>query len=393
MAQEAVAQYAAAAAHARRLSAHASCVAHLQRALELLRDLPESPERDAQELRLHLALGTTVTAAQGWAPPALEAVFARARALADRIDDDVQVLPALVKLGVFHLARAEHDLAERVHERVCALAERIDDPVVRDQMRLTVLPCFRGRFREARLVLERVASDGDVERQRGLAERIGTSPAAIARAYLAECLWMLGEPDEADRIEAEARELACAVGHPLTTGTVFARACWRAALRGDHAATGARAADLLRVVREHDLGNYRLTGTFFAELAELGGPGSGRIERLADAMERYRLSGTLLGRSALLTHFARACFEEGQPERGLAAVNAALAASAHSGEHWVDAETWRTKADLLRLRGPAGDRGERAVRACLATAIRVARGQGAEALALRAERDGGAPSA
>ena len=390
MAREAVAQYAAAAAYARRLSAHAACVAHLQRALELLTTLQESPERDAQELRLHLALGTAVTAAQGWAPPELEAVFARARDLAARVDDDLQVLPALVQLHVFHFARAEHDLAERAHERLWALAERIDDPVVRDQMRLTVLPVFRGHFTEARRLLEVVAADSDVARQRALAERVGTSPAAIARAYLAECLWFLGEPDEADRIEAEARELAAAVGHPLTTGTVAARACWRAAVRGDHAATGARADDLLRIVREHDLGNYRLTGAFFNELAQRGRPGSERLERLADVMERYRQSGTLLGRSALLTHFARACAEEGQPERGLAAVNAALAASAASGERWVDAETWRIKAVVLGMRADGrrhGERSRRAIRACLHTALRIATAQGAAALARRVEAD------
>ena len=388
MAQEAVAQYAAAAAHARRMSAHASCVAHLQRALELLRDLPESPERDAQELRLHLALGTTVTAAQGWAPPALEAVFARARTLADRVDDDVQVLPALWQVMLFHFGRAEHDLVDQAHARLCSLAEGIGDPVVRDQVQLTVLPYFRGRFGEARVILETVARDGDVTRQRALAELFGLAPAAVARAYLAECLWMLGEPDAADRAERDARALATAVDHPMTRATVCARACWLAALRGDPATTGARAGDLLRIVREHDLGNYFLTGTFFSAIALRDGPASERLERMADAMERYRQSGTLLGRSALLTHFARACVEEGQPERGLAAVNAALAAAAASGERWVDAETWRTKADLLAMQREGarpGDRTRRAIRACLHTALRIADAQGATALAWRAE--------
>jgi DNA-binding SARP family transcriptional activator len=395
MAQEAVAQYAAAAAHARRLSAHASCVVHLQRALELLRDLPASPERDAQELRLHLALGTTVTAAQGWAPPELEAVYARARDLAQRVDDVVQVLPVLLRLQLFHLGRAEHDLSERAHERLCALAARIEDLVVRDQLRMTVLPYFRGRFAEARRIFETVAADADVERQRAFAERYGLAAAPVARAYLGECLSLLGEPGEADRLEAGARELACAVGHPMTTGTVFARACWRAAFSGDHAATGARAADLLRVVREYDLGNYLLTGTFFSAFAQRDGPAAGRLERLADAMERYRLAGTLLGRSAFLTLFARACAQEGQPERGLAAADAALAAAAHSGERWIDAETWRTKATLLRMRGARSDdggRSERAARACLVTAIRIARAQGALALLRRAEADGGVSS-
>jgi DNA-binding SARP family transcriptional activator len=388
MAQEAVAQYAAAAAHARRLSAHASCVGHLQRALELLRGLPASRERDAEELRLHLALGTTVTAAQGWAPPELDAVFARARDLAERVDDVVQVLPALLQLQLFHLGRAEHTLADRAHARLCALAERIDDPVMRDQVLLTVLPYFRGHFGEARRILETAASDDDVVRQRALAELFGLAPAAVARAYLAECLWLLDEADASDRSGREASELAAAVGHPMTLATVCARACWLAALRGDPATTGARAGDLLRIVREHDLGNYLLTGTFFSAFAQRDGPASERLERMADAMERYRLSGTLLGRSALLTHYARACLEEAQPELGLAAVNAALAASAHSGERWVDAETWRTKADLLAMYGAGrrhGERTRRAVNACLNTALRIANAQGATALARRAE--------
>ena len=157
---------------------------------------------------------------------------------------------------------------------------------------------------------------------------------------------------------------------------------------GTRAAVRARAADLRRIVREHDLGNYRLTGTFVNAFAQRDGPASERLELMAYAMERYRLSGTLLGRSALLTHFARACAEDGQPERGLAAVNAALAASAHSGERWVDAQTWRTKADLLGMCGAGrrhGERTRRAVRACLHTALRIANAQGARALARRAE--------
>jgi predicted transcriptional regulator len=138
------------------------------------------------------------------------------------------------------------------------------------------------------------------------------------------------------------------------------------------------------------LGNYRLTGAFFSELAQRGGLGSGRLERLADTMERYRQSGTLLGRSALLTHFARACAEEGQAERGLAAVNAALVASAASGERWVDAETWRIKAILLGMRAEGRghvERSRRAMRACLHTARRIAVAQGAVALARRVEAD------
>jgi hypothetical protein len=72
----------------------------------------------------------------------------------------------------------------------------------------------------------------------------------------------------------------------------------------------------------------------------------------------------------------------------VAAVNAALAASAASGERWLDAEAWRTKADLLEMRAARGRRDartHRAIGACLRTALRTAEAQGATALARRAE--------
>jgi hypothetical protein len=204
---------------------------------------------------------------------------------------------------------------------------------------------------------------------------------------------MLGLPREAEARGHEARALAAAVDHPMSSCYAFGRACWLAALREDREATAAHAQDLLRLARSHGLGSFILAGTFFEQLASRDGEPHARLERMYGAIERYRAAGTSLNRPAFLTHFARACGEAGHAERGLVAVDAALVESARSGERWLDAETWRAKAALLRSRastGEGGERSERAARACLATALRIARAQGAAALARRAEADGGA---
>ncbi len=53
-------------------SANAEAVSHLTTALELLKTLPETPERTQQELTLQIALGAPLMATKGFAAPEVE---------------------------------------------------------------------------------------------------------------------------------------------------------------------------------------------------------------------------------------------------------------------------------------------------------------------------------
>ena len=48
-------------------SANAEAIGHLRKGIELLSALPETPERNEQELTLHVALGAPSIAAKGYA--------------------------------------------------------------------------------------------------------------------------------------------------------------------------------------------------------------------------------------------------------------------------------------------------------------------------------------
>jgi len=58
--------------------AYREAISHLSKGLELLKALPDTPERTQQELILHIALGVPLIATQSWTAPAVRAAYARA---------------------------------------------------------------------------------------------------------------------------------------------------------------------------------------------------------------------------------------------------------------------------------------------------------------------------
>jgi predicted ATPase len=62
-------------------SANLEAIAHLTRGLELIKTLPDTPERARQELGLCLTLGPALMAIKGWAVPEVAQVYVRARVL------------------------------------------------------------------------------------------------------------------------------------------------------------------------------------------------------------------------------------------------------------------------------------------------------------------------
>jgi predicted ATPase/DNA-binding SARP family transcriptional activator len=386
-ADRAVHYYQRAGKHALRLSAHREAIAHFDSALRLLQTLPASSDHDRQELDLQLSLGPPLTASKGWAPPEMEAAYGRAQELCEQLVDHVQLIPALWLLATFHIGRSEHTAAIRLVERLVRLAQQVGDPDLSVLATLQVSPYYQGRFAEARRLLERAGAARDVEQQRRLAQQYGIAPAVVGLAYLAECLWLTGLPDRADDCSREARELAEAIQLPMVTCYAIGRSCWLAALRDELEGVHRYAATLGRVAQEYGIQNFALAAQFFTHWAAVQGGTAGAegITSMAQAMEAYRATGTVLNRTGFLALFGRACGTAGQVARGLAAVDESLALAEETGELWFQAIAWRIKGELLGLQ--AKDEAQPEVvlgeaEACLQTARRVAAAQGAKALLL-----------
>jgi AcrB/AcrD/AcrF family protein len=99
-------------------SAHVEAISHLTKGLELLKALPDTPERAQQELTLQTLLGSSVIAIKGFGVLEVEKGYGRARELCRQVGETPQLFTVLTGLRVFYLVRedlqTEHALAEQI---------------------------------------------------------------------------------------------------------------------------------------------------------------------------------------------------------------------------------------------------------------------------------------
>ena len=104
---------------------------HLTIGLALLATLPETPQRDQQEINLQIALGPALVAAKGRAALEVEQVYARALELCRHVGETPQLFPTLRGLCRFYQGRGALPTARALGEQLLRLAQREDAPIPR----------------------------------------------------------------------------------------------------------------------------------------------------------------------------------------------------------------------------------------------------------------------
>lgn len=389
MIEKSVVYYTLAGNYALQLSASRAAIDHYQQALHHLQALPASALHDWQALDLHLSLGPPITATCGWAAPELETNYRKIEEFCDRIEDDPRLVPALWLLAVYRLGRAEHATVDRLVKRLYKLAQAIGDPDLICLANLQVSPLYQGRLDEARQILARASLPRNIDQQRSLATRYGMSPSVVGLAYLAHCVWLLGDAELASQYSQEALELATQINVPMTLCYAIGRASWQHAFTGQFEAARIQAEKLLQITRQHGFRNYELGAQFLIAWvkAQTSDVAAEEIEHMYQSMETYQRLGTVLNRTTFLTLFAQACARAGQLARGLEALDESIAVGEKTGERWFEAETYRLKGEILTRQGlgssqPISDLD--AAESCFHASRQIANQQGARMLELRA---------
>ena len=184
LAEKAVHYYTQAGKYAVKISANQEAITHFQRALHILKSLPESPGINQQELDLQLCLGPPLTAVKGWAAPELAKVYDRAQELCLRLPDDPRLVRALWLLAVYRLGRSEHEIVLRLIEQLANIAQRTGDSRLTWMDKFVVSPFYQGKLITAREKLESVSRMYEPEQQRALAQIYGMAPSVVGQAYL-----------------------------------------------------------------------------------------------------------------------------------------------------------------------------------------------------------------
>ncbi len=368
-------------------SANVEARNHLNKGLELLAGMPETPARSRLELDLLVALGPPLIALAGFAAEETVQAYRRVHALSERVGNPAMLFPALYGEWLYHAARAEHRTAQAIATRFSELAEQHRAPGLRViAHRVTgVSHLCLGELAGARRHLETVLQRYSPETHGDLALRYGTDPAVSSLSFLSWVLWLQGHREEAfaarDKGIAMARALdhSHSLAHALCLG-----GCLLDCMDGAEASAQELADATLALGREHRFPYWLAAGTAAQGwiLMRRGKPGA--VAMLLDAIDQARAAIMEEFRPLLLAMLAEAYAADGRPELGLRALDEALARVARSGERWIEAELYRLRGRLL-LCGPAAD--AVAAEAALRNAVAIARAQGAVAWQRRALAD------
>ena len=361
-------------------SGHAEAIHHFSVALDLLTKLGDRPGLAAKELELCVKLGPALVMVKGTSPE-VEAIYKRAVALKVGEDSSAR-FKALWGLYYCSLASGRLSEAAAHADELLGLAQRLgaDDLVLEGYHAKWATSLWCGEFAAADLHTQQGISRYDCTRHHALAFTFsGHDPGVCAHQCRAINMALLGFPQQATKLGAEAVTLARSLSHPYS----LANAMWHCAIAiqvgRQRQSCRDLSSELLELSQEHDFPMMRGAGMFFSGWATADG---GELAQGIALMEQgLALFSAVrrVNRPYMLAVLASAKADLGKPDEGFELLEEALASTEVSGERWWLAELHRLRGQLLVASGQH-DESE----ACFRRAIEVSRGQTAKLLELRA---------
>lgn len=361
----------------------AEAVRQLQKGVGMLSALPDTPERQRQELDLQVALGAALIATHGYTAPETDRAFDRARELCERVGETSQLLRVVWGQFIRRFVGGDQNSARDTAEEILRLSERMGDTGGRE-MGHAGRGCallHLGALAPARTeLMQALEIDGADERERTFL--YGQSGRVLALAYLSLASMLLGDPEAARGYGERSLREAGDLSHPTTLCFAHSIAT-RVHLFGRNMKALAEHADMvMRLANEQGLELWRALAEIYCGWSRVD---AGRldqgIELMRGGLARYRELGARLWVPQYLVTLAVAQAKAGDREEALAALAEASRASDASGERWADAEIHRITGDIL-MAAPRPDlvRAEAAFR----IAIGAAQQHGAKLLEVRA---------
>jgi tetratricopeptide (TPR) repeat protein len=325
-----------------RRSANQEAISLLTKGLELLKFLPDTPERAQQELMLRIALGVPLVLTKGHAAAEVERDTTRARALCAQAGDPPQLFSVLLGLRRFYFSRGELWTAHELGEQLLTLAQRLQDPglLARAHLMSGEVLYRLGEFTQTREHAEQGIALYDSQQHRSHALLYGNDTGVGCLSNEALALWHLGYPDQALKRLHDALTLARELSHPFSLALALLYATWLYQLLWEKQAVQEWAEAVITLSTDQGFPMYLALGTTLRgwALAEQG--------QIREGMAAYRVSGGEVLQPHLLALLAEAYGKVGQTGEGLAALAEALAVVDKTGASFCEAELYRLKGQI-----------------------------------------------
>jgi predicted ATPase/class 3 adenylate cyclase len=330
-------------------SAMAEAAAQFQKGLDQLALLPNTPQRQLQELKFHSALAAVLHVVNGHAAPATGQAYARARELWEQLGSPSEFIGVPYGQSRYHIFRGELDLAQRLDEDLLQLSRQRNNSagLVLGYLSSGMNLRIRGKLSLARSHLEELLALDDPTLHSSLVNQAGIHPQNNAQSSLALVLLCLGYPDQAlsrcDAAIAQARRL----GHLPSLAVSLLNSSRVLALLGDDAALEELADQLYAVAAEQGYPVWHAQGMIYRGWVKVRNADLMQgISLLRGGLAAYRATGAELWMHHYITLLAGAREIAGQVEEALALLEEALRTADRTGERWLTAELYRHKGQL-----------------------------------------------
>ncbi|MFL5251490.1 MAG: response regulator [Rhodopila sp.] len=364
-------------------SAYAPAAELLQRGLDAMRHLPESPDLLRTELGYRKALGVTMMALKGWGAQEVFDAYTRARELSERLDDEQELFVVLCGQGQFHMMRGEPRFARALGEHCATLAESLrggPDMIIETHHLLWSSHFYLGDYAKAETHTRQGMALYDPDRDHHLRYQYSAhDPGVCCRCMSGLISWQHGHADAALARCHEALALAERTGHPVTLAVAQRAMSYIHMFRREPAEVRLWAERLIAVCDEYQLPLLLSQGAVQLGwgLAEQGDLQAG-ILQMRNGMSDLSATGAEVGLPFFAALLGEAYAKAGRPEQGMMEIDQALATAERNGAWFQGPDILRLKGELLRQREPDE------AAACFRKAVAIARAQSARLPELRA---------
>ena len=343
--EPAIAYWLKAGQQAARRSANAEALNHLARGLELLPNIEDPMLRNKSELLLQTSLGNSLRATKGWSIDSVKHAYTRALQLCTESGFDEHTLPAVFGLWTWNFVRPALGEAQVLADQLVNTAENVDDLVYKvlahEALGFTLFA--RGKFAAAHAALERSISMCEDSKAAAYLDLSAQDPRVHVRLYDGMVLWLLGYPDQALRICAEARRYAESSQHPFSEAMARTISLRVHQFRGEAAIVAGEANAAIALCEEHGFVHYLAMGLILRGWASIQqGEFEKGIAEIQEGLEKERATGALLYESYTLGLLADACIKHERYGQALDFLDQAqLRLDEENSERFYAAEIYR----------------------------------------------------
>jgi DNA-binding SARP family transcriptional activator/tetratricopeptide (TPR) repeat protein len=350
--------------------AHAEAIRLHSEALSIVRSMPESRDRDRQELEVLEAIAAPLNARYGYSSPKLQEVLERSIVLSESLGRKDSTLSGLVALWTTQFVQGRAVEGYQTAKRALALVDPSSEPSGPAHFAVGGSAVTLGKHAEAVRHLELA-----VRLTNGAALSTGTRADVHGGAFAAHAYWLLGQDDEAESSSEGSISLARAAGDPYNLAVALAYSGIMHQMRDDLPSLRNAVAELRELCERHGFAYYREWALILDGWSR---PGASGIDLAQAGISHLKLEGAFARMPYWLSLLAGLLERDSRDDAARATLDAALAAGRSYDDLW-----WLP--EVMRMRAAHDDAAAAGSR--LRSAARMASAQGGLALLRRCEGD------